>query len=262
MAEIRKKLGALLIEAGLVDEYQLKSGLAQQKQWGGRLGHNLVKLGFLSEESLLKFLSKQLSLPCVDFGKVRIIPSVLKIVPDAMVKKYNIMPLAIKETEKGRKTLFLAMSDPTHLDAIDEIQFTTGLAVKPVIATESSLADAIMYYYDGMGQHPSEKAKNLPARGDGTVTADKVKEKEEEFVVMSDGPDQINMAMEALKTEGLSKQVPESKEPVIVLEDDGDRQPETEPQDLTMALANLLIEKGFITREELALKLRKNRKHH
>jgi len=146
----RKKLGDLLLEAKIVDQQQLATALAHQKRWGGRLGEVLVILNFVSEDTLLKTLSKVLELPCVDLSKTKASPAAVKLVPIEMAKKCHVVPLGVKK-ESGKRVLFLAMSDPTNLSAIDEIQFHTGLTVKPVVATDSGISDAIRYYYDGIG---------------------------------------------------------------------------------------------------------------
>ena len=142
----QKKVGEILLENGLIDELQLEAALTRQKQWGGRLGANLVKLGHISEVNLLKFLSKQLNYPCADLSKFKVDQQVFKIISVDLAKKNHIIPLKIKE-DQGKKSLFLAMSNPTDISIVDEINFITGCTVKPVIATDSQIESAIDKYY-------------------------------------------------------------------------------------------------------------------
>ncbi len=144
----RVKLGEILLKTGAVDELQLRSALAYQQKWGGKLGKNLIELGFITEEQLLKALSNQLKLPAVDLKKFKISPGVLKILPYDVVKKLAVIPLGIKE-EGGKKFLYLAMADPTDVEAISQVEFISRLSVRPVISTESAIARAIKYYYEG-----------------------------------------------------------------------------------------------------------------
>ncbi len=142
----KKRLGDMLFEEGLIDEMQLKGALARQKEWGGRLGENLVKLGFVSEIILLKFLGQQLGYPCADLSKFEIKPEIYNLISLHLAQKYKVVPLQVKKAET-QSVLFLAMSDPTNLMANDEIRFISGLLVNPVIATASQIENAIEKYY-------------------------------------------------------------------------------------------------------------------
>lgn len=146
MTNQRKRLGEILMGAGLINETQLRTALSSQKTWGGRVGSTLVRLGFVKEEDLLRCLSAQLRLPSVDFSKIKISPRTLRLIPLRVADKYNVIPVALKE-EMGKKSVILAMSDPTNSYSISEIQFQTGLAIRPVVAAESAISRAIDEYY-------------------------------------------------------------------------------------------------------------------
>jgi len=141
------KLGQILISSGMITEEQLNQALTLQKRSGGRLGNNLVKLGHITEDKLVTFLSKQYGMSAVDLSEYKIDPAILKLIPAAMAKKYMIMPL----TRVGAK-LTVAMADPSNVFAIDDIKFMTGYNVEVVIATESALINAITSYYGGKGE--------------------------------------------------------------------------------------------------------------
>jgi hypothetical protein len=138
------RLGDLLLRNKLINEHQLKEGLHAQTIFGGKLGTNLVELGYVNEHDLAKLLSAQLGIPCVDVGDLdNIDREVLKLVPIKLVQKHIVLPLEVV----GR-TLRLAMSDPTNFPAIDEICFATGLTIDPRVAPEILLVYAIEKFYD------------------------------------------------------------------------------------------------------------------
>ena len=138
------KLGQILIASGVVTEEQLNEALKLQKRGGGRLGTNLVKLGHITEDKLVMFLSKQYGMSAIDLAEYKIDTAVLKLITSDMAKKHMIMPL----TRIGA-TLTVAMADPSNVFAVDDIKFMTGYNVEVVIATESALINAINTYYGG-----------------------------------------------------------------------------------------------------------------
>ncbi len=140
------KIGQLLLAANLVTEDQLQEALNLQKKEGGRLGSKLVKLGYLTSEQLVSFLSKQFGVPSINLADYNIAPSVLKLIPAEMAKKYLIIPVA-----RVGATLTVAMADPSNIFAIDDIKFMTGYNVEVVVATEESITSAIAKYYAGKG---------------------------------------------------------------------------------------------------------------
>ncbi|MEK6528583.1 MAG: hypothetical protein AAB089_00065 [Nitrospirota bacterium] len=142
METAKKKIGEILMEAGLIDKFQLSSALGQQRQWGGRLASILMDMGFVDEKSVASELEKRLRLKCISLKNRRIPPEALKIVKYETAKKYCIMPI-----EFDNKTLTLAMMDPTDLSIVDEISFILGVKVKSVLAMESSITKAIAKHY-------------------------------------------------------------------------------------------------------------------
>ncbi len=217
----RKRLGEILLDAGLIDGLQLQAALANQKTWGGRLGTVLIKMGMITEETMLKSLSGQLKIPTVDLSKIRIADKVLKAVPRDVVEKYNTIPVGLKQVV-GRTTLYIALSDPTNFEAIDEIQFLTDHPVKVVLATDSTIADAIAYYYQGQGK--PIKAIDYPSFEDSS---------EEEMVIVRD-------------EKGGPSATPEKKREAVPVKAPS---PNGSKKGL-MALLKLLIKKKIISQEE------------
>jgi len=165
MARIR--IGELLVSGGQIDTMQLDSALAHQRQWGGRLGQAIVRLGFLSEEQLLEAVGSQLGAPFVVIGQRAIPPAVVQLVPARIIRARRLIPIE-KLTENRRGPLVVAFADPADLNAVDEIAFVTGLAVRPVLAAEWDLEQAIARHLgspsstDRMASGDRNRALELP----------------------------------------------------------------------------------------------------
>ncbi len=144
MARIR--IGEMLVEQGRLDPTQLQSALAYQRQWGGRIGRAVVQLGFMDEKSLIDVLGAQLAVPVIEIGDRLIPPHVLALVPEKLVRARRVLPLA-RLSEGRRGPLVVALSDPANLDVLGEIEFATGLQVKPALAGEADLDQALQRHY-------------------------------------------------------------------------------------------------------------------
>jgi type IV pilus assembly protein PilB len=138
------KLGQLLIASNIISEDQLREALILQRKEGGRLGTNLVKLGHITEEKLVTFLSRQYGVPAINLSDYKIDPSVLKLVPVDIARKYLIIPVA-----RVGATLTIAMADPSNVFAIDDVKFMTGYNVEVVVSSESSILSAVSSHYAG-----------------------------------------------------------------------------------------------------------------
>ena len=137
------RLGELLVRNKLISEGQLVKALEDQKVQGGRLGASLIKLGFLKEEELSAFLSRQYGVPSINLQEFEIDPAVIRLVPAEVAQKYQIIPI-----NRAGSTLIVAMSDPSNIFAIDDIKFMTGYNVEVVVAPDASIKLAIDKYYD------------------------------------------------------------------------------------------------------------------
>ncbi len=146
------RLGELLIRENLITPEQLEKALLQQKSEGGRLGYHLTKLGFISEDELTTFLSKQYGVPSINLSEFEIDPEVIKLIPYDVAKKYFVVPV-----NRAGATLILAMADPSNIFAIDDIKFMTGYNVEAVVAAEAAIVEAIRKYY-GKGTSPESEA--------------------------------------------------------------------------------------------------------
>ncbi len=140
------RLGEMLVKAALITKEQLQKALQQQETSGGRIGTNLVKLGFISEDDITSFLSRQYGVPSINLSHFEIDPNVIKLIPSEIAQKHQIIPI-----NRTGNVLTVAMADPSNIFAIDDIKFMTGFKVEPVVAAETSIKNAINKHYDSAG---------------------------------------------------------------------------------------------------------------
>ncbi len=136
------KLGEILIRENLISSQQLREALDFQRNSGGRLGSNLIKLGIISDEVITSVLSRQYGVPSINLELFEIEPETVYLISQEVAVKYSVLPIS-----KVGATLTMAMADPTNVFAMDDIKFMTGLNVEPVIASEASIQAAIVNYY-------------------------------------------------------------------------------------------------------------------
>ena len=150
----RKKLGDYLVEAGIIDRFQLQSALGHQRQWGGKIGRILVENRFVTEVVMVRALGHLLHIDPIDLSVVNIHPKVLEIVSVDFAERHGIIPVAVRRG-RGGDQLVVAMSDPTNLEVVDELQFKTGKKVVTMIAGDFAIETAIRQYY--YGEIPQKK---------------------------------------------------------------------------------------------------------
>ncbi len=136
------KLGELLLRNKLVTKEQLDKALELQKTNNSKLGYNLVKMGFVSDEEIATCLSKQFGISAINLSHFEIDQSVLDLVPVEVCRKYDLLPV-----NRTGAVLTVAMSDPTNIRAMDEINFICGYQVEPVVASEYAIKESIDKYY-------------------------------------------------------------------------------------------------------------------
>jgi len=136
------KLGELLVRENLISPQNLREALDYQREHGGRLGFNLVKLGLVSDDMITAVLSRQYGIPSVNLDLFNIDAAVLRLIPQEVAQKHCVLPLS-----RVGATLTLAMVDPTNVFAMDDVKFMTGLNVEPVVVAEGSIQQAIAKYY-------------------------------------------------------------------------------------------------------------------
>ena len=136
------KLGEILVREKLLTAQQLREALDYQREHGGRLGYNLVKLGLVEDEMITAVLSRQYGVPSVNLDLFDVDQAVVRLIPRDVAEKYSVLPLS-----RVGASLTLAMVDPTNVFAMDDIKFMTGLNIEPVVASEAGVHEAIKRYY-------------------------------------------------------------------------------------------------------------------
>jgi len=139
-------IGQKLLEAHVIDEAALQKAAQQQKTAGGSVTGNLVKIGAITEEGLLDFLSKLYNVPALDLKSFEPDPTLTRLIPGDVATKFMALPVS----KSGRK-LIVAMANPSNIFAIDDIKFITGYEVEPHVASEAAVKKALDRAYDSAG---------------------------------------------------------------------------------------------------------------
>lgn len=137
------RLGELLVRNQHITEQQLAKAIEEQRIHGGRLGSCLVKLGYMKDQELVAFLSRQYGVPSINLSEVALEESILKLISSETARKYQLIPV-----NRAGSTLIVAMADPSNIFAIDDIKFMTGCNVEVVVATDTCIRKAIDQYYE------------------------------------------------------------------------------------------------------------------
>src|SRR6188474_1342186 len=198
------RIGELLLKEKRITPEQLQEALNYQRTNGGKLGANLVKLGYVKDEEITALLSKQYGVPSIALSQFEIDPAVVKLVPAETALKYQIVPLS-----RAGATLTIAMTDPTNVFAMDDLKFMTGYNVEPVVASETAVVDAIQKYY-------GKAAGNGNGNGAVGPTALEVASKAlQEMPTVDDAVVDVIEEIEEISAEALAQQGEEA--PVIKL---------------------------------------------
>ena len=140
---LRKRLGDLLVEEGVISNDQLMAALKNQKGKGIKLGASLIDLGYINEEQLLKFLAKQLNIPFYDLSKVKIDQAAVQLIPEVQARRLRVLCI---HAEPDRATV--VMSDPADLNAMDSVAaLLMPREIEFAVARESQLLTSIRQLY-------------------------------------------------------------------------------------------------------------------
>lgn len=152
------RLGDLLIQQGLLTEEQLKLSLDEQKRTGRKLGRVFVESGYVTEEGISQALARQLRIPFIDLKAFTPRPELIKLLPEAPARRFR--ALVLSQLDDGR--LQIGMSDPTDLQAYDEITRQVKREIDLAVVTESQLLAMIDRVYH-RGEQITGLAKELTA---------------------------------------------------------------------------------------------------
>ena len=158
-----QRLGELLVREKVITAGQLEQALKEQGTSSTRLGSALVKLGFLSDDDVTNFLSRQYGVPAINLDYFEIDPSVVKLIPYDTAKRYQILPLS-----RVGASLTIAMVDPTNVFAMDDIKLMTGFNIEPVVASETAILEGIEKAYNTVPEEDLESVMASMDEGEST----------------------------------------------------------------------------------------------
>ena len=221
----RKRIGEMLIQEGVLDHAGLVAALAEQRRWGGPLGHVLVDMQLVTEDVLVAALSRQLGVPTAELAGLSIPPEVLALVPDDLAQQHQLLPF-----RRSGDVLHVAMSDPTNRGVIEELRIRTHLDVHSHIAGPKVIAEALARWYDT--STPSEQSQAHFVQRDA-------------YAIAPGGvdPEQREREREA---EIQAMQARIARLEALVSRD----------EDVLRKLLGLLVDKGVASREEILERLR------
>ncbi len=165
----RKRIGELLLERRAITQEQLDAGLVAQKRTRQRLGITLIQQGVISEVQLAIVLGQSLGLGSVDLSKVQVDWSAVHMLRARFCENHEVFPFGIEGKGTPQKKLLVAMSDPLNQNAIQEIEFTTGLQPSIRVATHTHVRDAILRYYHKVSGSDGGRPMMTPGVGTGSV---------------------------------------------------------------------------------------------
>jgi MSHA biogenesis protein MshE len=138
----RIKLGEVLVQQGAITDEQLQAALVAQRRTGRKLGRVLADLGFMSESSLLEFLSKHLQVPFVDLKHARVDQETVKLLPEPLARRYRAIVLL-----QDARGLLIGMADPSDLHAYDELQVRLKQPLRLALVGEADLLKTLDAVY-------------------------------------------------------------------------------------------------------------------
>lgn len=138
----KKRIGDMLVEAGMISQKQLDYGLAN-KAPAEKLGDYFIRENLITEQQLNEMLERQLGIPNINLTQYPIDPELTTLVPKDIAKRLLVLPI-----KRERNKLLLAMADPMDYFAIEEVRMATGLQVEPAIAAKYDLLRMLTKFYD------------------------------------------------------------------------------------------------------------------
>ena len=138
----RKLLGQTLVEQGLLSQEQMAEALSASRETDRRLGSVLVERGLVTEQDVAQVIASQLNLSYLDLREARFHPDAVRMVPEAVARRLMAVPVSLEDN-----TLTVAVADPRHVVALNELSFLTKAKLQLVVMTESDIDKAIERVY-------------------------------------------------------------------------------------------------------------------
>jgi hypothetical protein len=167
-----KRLGECLVEANIITQAQLEQALQVQQQRNGCfIGQILLEMGLITDKQLCLAISQALHVNCINIESVLITDDVIALIPASLAATCKILPLFVHGN-----TLYLAMANPRDTGAIQLVEFSTGMTVRPFVVPACQLQEMLHRYYqidqtllaEPVGPLPATPSKK-PAPDDDTT---------------------------------------------------------------------------------------------
>jgi len=166
MAQDKKSLGDWLVDQGIITTKALEDARKEERASGEPMRKVLVRMGLISEEDMVNFISQQMEIQRIDLNNYLIDGNVIDLVPESLARKHQLVPIL-----KIGRNLTCAMIDPLNIFALDEVRAKTGLTVEPAVATESEIKKAIEESYTVKGSM-SDVIESMETNKVGVVNDD------------------------------------------------------------------------------------------
>lgn len=155
MASLKDRLNEILLREKIISQEDLDEALALQKKQGGELSKILVSMGLVDEDVLTQVLAEGLGLPPINISRLKIDPSVIKLISKDFSQRFKVMPISLMGDN-----LTLAMADPLNIFVIDNVKSLTGFTINPIIGRPKDIEEAIQKYYSQEEMHESSNQLN------------------------------------------------------------------------------------------------------
>lgn len=165
------KIGTDLMAGGFIGRKQLQEAMEWVKSSGGDICDYVVEKGYIAEVALAKFLAERKNLPYVSLQEIRIDRTVLKLIPEKVVRRYTVIPIT-----RDRRELTVAMANPFDLTVVSDIEFASGCLVVPVVAAKSEIKKIIERSYAQGGNGDGDLAQVVKEEDDNVELVKSAKE--------------------------------------------------------------------------------------
>ena len=139
---VKKQLGELLVERGVITRAQLEKSLEVQKEKGGLIGQILVVLGYAKEEEIAQALTVQYGFPYLPLQNYELNKDLVRLIPENVARQYNLITV-----DKIGDTITVAMSNPLNIKAAEDIELLTKCNVQIFVSTMTDINSAVDKFY-------------------------------------------------------------------------------------------------------------------
>ena len=162
----QKRLGEMLVDAGLLTAEQVDSLLQEAREQNVKLGELLVTQGLVTQQDIAMVLSLQLNVPLVDLKRDHVNPEAVRYVPEEYARSHILVPL-----DATGDSIVVAMADPADIQVIEDLRARARKSILPAVATPDDIREAINLAYRLSGEIEQQIGQVAPAEPDATTAA-------------------------------------------------------------------------------------------